>query len=445
MRQQPKLQIGDKAERACFSNSGLLKGRPDRGHKDMGQMKELMLEQMTSGYSQMPGERYVCPACVTDRFVIEELEGSLEDEACSYCGTAPSADLVVLLQQISDYLTSEFEDPVHSLVYVTREGGYQGAVDDGYDIVMNLDEWSDREDLIEDVATTFLGTSWCEQDYGILKDDDKLRIGWERFSYLTKHHTRHLFFDDMSDKSTWDEGIPPGRMLVELGALADDLSLFSTIAKGRDIFRARVHDEGLSLSTAEELGSPSEQDAIFSNRMSPSGISMFYGAFDVETALRETFDPKRSTMKGATVATFCTNRDLLVLDLAVLPSLPSPFDRADRHLRRRLRFLHEFVNDFSRPVERDGREHVEYVPTQVVTEFFRHRYLAPGGASIDGIVYTSSRGGGGKAVVLFVAARECGPRQARTSVDPEEVLSLERSKALSAQALITTLTSQSTV
>ena len=62
----------------------------------MGQMKKLMLEQMERGYSQMPGERYVCSACVTDRFVIEELEGSLEDEACSYCGTVPSADLVVL-------------------------------------------------------------------------------------------------------------------------------------------------------------------------------------------------------------------------------------------------------------------------------------------------------------------------------------------------------------
>ena len=87
----------------------------------MGQMKELMLEQMEGGYAQMPGEQYVCPTCVTDPFVIAELEGSLEDEVCSYCGTVPSADLVVLLAQISDYLLTEFDDPANSLPYVTRE------------------------------------------------------------------------------------------------------------------------------------------------------------------------------------------------------------------------------------------------------------------------------------------------------------------------------------
>ena len=405
----------------------------------MGQMKELMLEQMEGGYAQNLGERYVCPACVTDPFVIAELEESLEDKACTYCGTVPSADMVVLLDQISDYLSTEFEDPANSLLYDGREGGYQGVTDNGYDIVMDLYPWSDREDLVEDVATAFSDRLWCEQDYGRLKDDDMLRIGWERFSDLIKHHTRHLFFDTSSNKSTQDEGIPPSQMLIALGDLANDLNLFSRIPMGSEIFRARVHEEGLSPSTAKELGPPPKEAAVLSNRMSPAGISMFYGAFDPKTALRETFDPARGAKKRATVATFRTSRDLLMLDLTVLPALPSPFDRADRHLRRSLSFLHEFVEDFSRPVARDGREHVDYVPTQVVTEFFRHRHLAPGGASIDGIVYTSSREGGGKAVVLFLTPEECGPRQERTSWDPEEVLSLECSKTLTAPALITTL------
>ena len=87
----------------------------------MGQMKRLMMEQQEGGYSQMPGERYVCPACVTDQFMIEALENSLEDEACSYCGTVPSADLLVLLDQIADYVATEFEDPpILSLTLVGR-------------------------------------------------------------------------------------------------------------------------------------------------------------------------------------------------------------------------------------------------------------------------------------------------------------------------------------
>ena len=303
---------------------------------------------------------------------------------------------------------------------------------------MDLDPWSDREDLIEDVATKFSGHLWCDQDYGSLKDDEILRVGWERFSDLIKHHTRHLFFDTASNKSIRDEGIPPSQMLVALGELANDHGLFSRITVGSEIFRARVHDDGLLLSTAEELGPP-PKEATVSNRMSPAGISMFYGAFDPQTALRETFNPTRGAKKGATVAIFRTNRDLLLLDLAVLPVLPSPFDSADRHLRRRLSFLYEFVDDFSRPVARDGREHVDYVPTQVVTEYFRHRHIAPEEDLIDGIVYTSSREGAGKALVLFLTPEECGPRQERFSWDPDEVLSLDCSKTLSSQALITML------
>ena len=168
----------------------------------MGQMKKLMLAQMEGGYSQMPGERYVCPACVTDRFVIEELEGSLEDEACSYCDAVPSADLVVLLDQIADYIMSELEDPADSLLCIGREGGYQGVVDDGYDVVLALDPWSDRVDPIEGLATAFSGSLWCERDYGILKDDEILRYGRETFSDLTKHHTGHLFFDAAPKQSS---------------------------------------------------------------------------------------------------------------------------------------------------------------------------------------------------------------------------------------------------
>ncbi len=225
-------------------------------------------------------------------------------------------------------------------------------------------------------------------------------------------------------------------MLVALGTLVNNLNLFTVIPKGSEVFRARVHDETLSISTAEEMGPPPRKSANLSNRMSPAGISMFYGAFDRETALRETFDPDRGVGKVATVATSCANRDLLTLDLTGLPALPSPFDRANRHLRRRLSFLYEFVDDFSRPVGRDGREHVEYVPTQVVTEFVRHRHRAPQDASVDGIVYTSSREGGGKAVVLFLSPEECGPRQAKSNWDPEEALRLKGTERLGPDTLI---------
>jgi hypothetical protein len=47
---------------------------------------------------------------------------------------------------------------------------------------------------------------------------------------------------------------------------------------------------------------------------------------------------------------------------------PSLFDEQRRHLRAGLSFLHDFAADLAKPIEKDGREHIEYVPTQIVTE-----------------------------------------------------------------------------
>jgi hypothetical protein len=52
-------------------------------------------------------------------------------------------------------------------------------------------------------------------------------------------------------------------------------------------------------------------------------------------------------------------------------------------------------------------EHVDYVPTQIVTEYFRHRFRLSGGGSLDGIKYRSSRTGQ-PACVLFFDSDDCG-------------------------------------
>ena len=69
-----------------------------------------------------------------------------------------------------------------------------------------------------------------------------------------------------------------------------------------------------------------------------------------------------------------------------------------------LRFLHRLADDISRPIARDDRVHIEYVPTQVVTEFLRTTKL-PEGAKLDGIRYRSSRRDGGISLVLFADRR----------------------------------------
>lgn len=66
-----------------------------------------------------------------------------------------------------------------------------------------------------------------------------------------------------------------------------------------------------------------------------------------------------------------------------------------------LSFLDQFASDLSRPVIADDRQHVEYAPTQVLTEYFR---WVPS-KKIDGIEMRSSQTGA-STFILFVDANE---------------------------------------
>jgi RES domain len=82
-----------------------------------------------------------------------------------------------------------------------------------------------------------------------------------------------------------------------------------------------------------------------------------------------------------------------------LPLIPSLSDPERRENYYELRFLHEFTRDLIEPVVLDGREHIDYVPTQVVTEYIR--WLPA--LAIDGILFASAQNGGTSCVIF------CGP------------------------------------
>lgn len=100
---------------------------------------------------------------------------------------------------------------------------------------------------------------------------------------------------------------------------------------------------------------------------------MFYGALDVDTAIAETREPG-NIGKIMSMGTFKPVREITILDLARLPNILGVFNEAGRELIQPIRFLHPFADDISRPIAHDGREHIEYVPTQVVTEYVRQAF-----------------------------------------------------------------------
>jgi hypothetical protein len=153
--------------------------------------------------------------------------------------------------------------------------------------------------------------------------------------------------------------------------------------------------------------------------MSPTGIPIFYAAEEAETAESEARAAETvSERNTVTLGLFEATRDLRLVDLCAIPAPSGLFDEARAHLRPILRFLAEFAQEASGPVRRDGREHPEYVPTQVFAEWLRFEFSADG-KRIDGIRYRSAQADG-VCIALFI-----GPGSAAESdEDPtaEQVL-----------------------
>ena len=146
-----------------------------------------------------------------------------------------------------------------------------------------------------------------------------------------------------------------------------------------------------------------------SNRMSPPGIVMFYVSDEAETALRETAKDVEEDAGQYAIGRFQTLREIKILDLGDIPSIPSIFapvpDSLEYDPRPPLIFLNYFAVELSKPIARDRSIHVEYIPTQVVTEYFRTEFFHDG-ERIAGIRYQSARQSDHYSLVLFAAQED---------------------------------------
>ena len=175
--------------------------------------------------------------------------------------------------------------------------------------------------------------------------------------------------------------------------LAEEFDLVRILPPGTEFFRSRPCEPGELYQTALELGPPPADRAVQANRMNPPGIPMMYGANTEDVAVRETRCP------CVTVGQFQLERETRILDLADLPDIPGIFAGAERRTRLGLVFMHAFAREITRPVDRTDRIHIEYIPSQVVTEFIRDAKIY--GSPVDGIRYPSTLDADGRNLVLF--------------------------------------------
>ncbi|MEA4879260.1 MAG: HEPN-associated N-terminal domain-containing protein [Dehalococcoides mccartyi] len=364
-------------------------------------------------------DKYVCGECVTDYAIKEFIAQNAFSEKCSYCSNKSDEPIAAPLEEVIEFmregLETEWDDPVNCVGWESAEGGWMGAnVIDSYELIaVEIEELNGSNQAVLDDIIYSLDQEWCQRDPYGLPDDEALFLSWTGFSDQVKHHTRYIFLRQKEEEELPHDLdiIPVNKMLDRLSAEISNLeeeNLLTMIKVGSKIFRTRIHENGLQLSKASEIGTVPLESAKYSNRMSPAGIPMFYGSFDSETALEETInDSDIGVGKIASIGTFSTIKQLEVLDLTQDHEIPSIFDTNRSYLRSSLIFLRNFEDEISKPIEKDGAEHIEYVPTQVFTEYIRHLYKDQSGNSLDGILYRSSKHQGGVCCVLFIQNEQC--------------------------------------
>ena len=359
---------------------------------------------------QRPSIERVCSKCFEDENLVGWIEQQDGEPGCDACGKrdAPTADLNELADHMRERLERYYGYAADQLPYDSGEGGYLAPHWDTYDLladVVGLSLPRDSRGLFFRLCEAISDQMWCEYDWLTLDLDDSLASGWGRFSKVVQHQRRFFFHEFGIDRDDPDQR-SPAELLRFIGKLAERQSLIKSLPRGTRIYRARHLDPMPAKVCAKDLGPPPAKYALQSNRMNPAGIPMLYAATHPRTALHEVRG------KGAVLGTFEVMRDARILDLSLLPPVPGIFSNSSREDRLGLKFLIEFERSITKPVARDQRVHVDYLPSQVATEFFREFAFASG--PIDGIQYRSSLDKSGSNIVLFATVRDIkGWRPAR--------------------------------
>lgn len=379
---------------------------------DVGLFKAQAAAEAARGYAS--SEKTVCPEHVNDAALKQLIRDYATEESCSYCDRSGVGDEPIAAA-FDDFM-ARFMVGVHHCYaraddegVMLDDGEYIGATTYTSDEVAEdimyaaVRGYSDatQDALLADIQAVMIPDTWVQRNWQWPSDEERLSYSWDAFKALVKHRTRFLFIrwpsryphdpDEMSPLEFFDTLV---NLLHSLPEVTVDVDVDTPLYRGR----MYLAEPDLAKCGAKELG-PAPIDRAGANRMSPAGISMFYGATDIDTAVAEI--GAHSSHPWAVVGEFKPARALRVIDLSHLPALPSIFDfnETTRANYDGIAFLHQFVKDLTLPIILDGREHIEYVPTQVVTEYLRYSFPAP----LDGLMFPSVQGPG-RNVVLF-----CGP------------------------------------
>ncbi len=351
-------------------------------------------------------EKLVCSNCIHQddlkKFVTSKADS--QSDFCSFCGSHPAASINDLVDFFLKGVRNEFDDG-SCLPNDKEDGYYLGAplsssklVDDYYsncwseavkvELLELVDDyysncWSEavKVELLELVHDSF---SWVQRD-ALYNREGEILYAWDRFSKQIKHSNRYtLWLTETHNPCRGEISFKDALSKIASTLEYHEIEAVTSLPPTQALWRARPKTNPDYPLTGKEMGTAPINKSQ-ANRFSPTGIPLFYGAENKDTALREI----GSTESEANTAKFHLTHEISVIDLANLPE-PSPFNQQHGHLFYELKFLHKFADQISRPINKNPT--LNYIPTQAFAEYLLriHPFNNQGEVQIKGIAYKSS-------------------------------------------------------
>lgn len=386
----------------------------------MGQAKQAWIEAESRGYT-LPesGEKYVCANHFSDKYLKQYILNHSTSGKCNYCGRKTKVvDLHDFMEYVAEKITEHFGNPGDEALYLENSfcddedekipgfkrigcfvaPNFAQHFESTSELLYELDLTTNNEALDQDIEDCFLNDDWIQHHASAMTIGQELSFMWELFSRMIMHEQRFTFFkrpEFTGEKLSDDNGLMD--ILTELGSIISRHNLCRIISIGTELYRCRFINKGDVVASFEDITSAPD-DKAKQSRMSPAGVSMFYGAFDAKTANIESSSDGILSNNLHVIGRFRTKEELKVLDLTDLPQpsfwIPSDWEG--------IGFLHSFNREITKSIKRDDRIHIQYIPSQVFTEYLRYIYQSVDDRKIDGIIYKSSlKGATSKNIVLF--------------------------------------------
>lgn len=354
----------------------------------------------------------VCPDCFGYhglKLRIEGIRPDFPDEACDFHPRKKGIPISAV---------AEIVDPV------IRNGYIFGDHDPLHDVSNDRDLHGILRDLTradDNRVFTALAESLVEGESDWLREDDVAFYSSEHSytEYETGYQEHSKTWNSFRHEILHEQRFFNQSALLKLREIFDGLHRLRDDANEPTVYeltpgepnavfiRARKANTASSRSAIEEdqaskLGPPPE-NLRRAGRMNSSGILAFYGAFDVDTCVAEL---RPAVGETVTCATFALTRPILVLDTTRFTGRPKTSNIfAPTYAKKMMlwKFMTTFMNEIAKSCLPDD-EHLDYVPTQVVSEYLTHLHKFKRNSkeqSIDAIIYRSSQNGTGKNIAIF--------------------------------------------